>query len=141
MVPTDADLLAFLDETLPVERCVVIEQQLRESQPLRSRLAGLLASRDREGRAVGDIWQRHRLSCPSVSELSGWLLQVLEPDRSEYLEFHLQVVGCRYCQASLDDLRSAQQQAGAGQATVSRRQRYFESSAGLLRGSRETDHD
>jgi hypothetical protein len=108
---------------------------------LRNRLAGLLAWRDREGRSVGDIWQRHRLSCPSVSELAGWLLQVLEPDRSKYLEFHLQVVGCRYCQASLDELQAAQQQAGAGQATASRRQRYFESSAGLLRSARETDHD
>ena len=137
MVPTDAELLAFLDETLPVEQCVAIEQQLRDSIPLRNRLAGLLACRDREGRSVGDIWQRHRLSCPSVSELSGWLLQVLEPARSEYLEFHLQVIGCRYCQASLDELQTAQEQAESGNASAHRRQRYFESSAGLLRVGRE----
>jgi hypothetical protein len=54
----------------------------------------------------------------------------------EYLDFHLNDMGCRFCRANLDDLKSAQ--AAGQQASETRRQRYFESSAGLLRSKRET---
>jgi hypothetical protein len=43
----------------------------------------------------------------------------------------VEVLGCRYCQANLADLQS--QQAEATQVVRTRRQRYFQSSAGYLR--------
>ena len=54
---TDAELLAFLDELLPVERMIVIEGDLRQSAALRDRAATLLRNRD-QGHSVSDIWRR-----------------------------------------------------------------------------------
>ena len=44
---------------------------------------------------------------------------------------HLDVVGCRYCQANLADLEN--QQAEHDTASQTRRRRYFQSSAGYLK--------
>jgi len=43
---TDADLLAYLDEALPVDRMTRVEQALRDSAELRHRTASLLQNRD-----------------------------------------------------------------------------------------------
>jgi hypothetical protein len=56
---------------------------------------------------------------------------VLPEETARYLAFHLEVAGCRYCQANLADLRN--QQAEARQAVQERRRKYFQSSAGYLR--------
>ena len=48
----------------------------------------------------------------------------------DYIDFHLEDVGCRFCLASLGDLKNRQQ--GSSQEATTRRQRYFETSAGYL---------
>src|SRR5438309_1906207 len=125
---TDPELLAFLDELLPVERMVVVEAELRQSVALRDRAAALLRSRD-QGHSVSDIWRRDRLSCPTRHQLGSYLLGVLGPDLADYIEFHLRTIGCRYCAANLEDLRQAQRPAADVQQ---RRQKFFESSAGQV---------
>lgn len=134
--PTDAQLSAYLDEALPVEQLAEIEQRLREDAELRQRLGAVIGRQDAGLHSIGVIWRRNRLSCPSREELGQYLLGVLDPPVADYIEFHLLQVGCRYCAANLDDLRDAQQTAiNASQDTTSvRRQRYFETSAGHLRG-------
>ena len=82
------------------------------------------------GHTLGEIWRFHRLSCPSRAELGSSLLGVLPPAEEDYIQFHLNVVGCRYCQANWNDL--ANQQAEAADAKASRRRKYFQSSAGYL---------
>jgi len=62
--------------------------------------------------------------------LGSFLLGALESELTDYIEFHLQVVGCRYCAANLDDLRAAQQ---PSPETQQRRQKFFQSSAGYVR--------
>jgi hypothetical protein len=80
------------------------------------------------------IWRRRRLSCPDRNELSQFLLGVLEDEPANYIRFHIDEVGCRYCAANLEDLRQAQAIAAEGSSElVARRQRYFETSAGHLR--------
>ncbi|MCY2965534.1 MAG: hypothetical protein NT069_18205 [Planctomycetota bacterium] len=129
-IPTDSELLAFLDEGLPVERMSALEQQLRDSEPLRQRLARLRSQQDAHGHTVSEIWRRNRLSCPTRHQLGSFLLGVVSNELADYVEFHLRTVGCRVCAANLDDLRSANQ----GQAEVAkRRQRFFQSSAGYVR--------
>ena len=49
---TDAELLAFLDEGLPVERMAAIETVLRQSAELRTRTAALRQQRDAAGHSV-----------------------------------------------------------------------------------------
>jgi hypothetical protein len=129
---SDADLLAYLDEMLPAERMTLIEGDLRRDEALRLRVAALSRRRDQGIHSVGEIWRRRRLSCPTRKQLGGFLLGTLEPSLTEYVEFHLRSVGCRICAANLDDLERSTR-SGANESN-DRRRRFFESSAGHLRG-------
>ena len=128
---TDIELLAFLDEGLLVERMAAIENALRQSAELRTRTAGLRQQRDSAGHSVGEIWRRERLSCPTRHQLGSFLLDALPAELTQYIQFHLQTIGCRYCAANLEDLRQSAQQASA--ETTQRRQKFFQSSAGHIR--------
>lgn len=132
MTWTERELSAWLDEQLPADRMAELEQQLRDNEDLRSRVAQLIYHRDQGGHTVGEIWQRAGLSCPSRSELGGYLLETLSAADSAYIEFHLMTVGCRKCQANLNDL---DQHTAASEESPTRRRRFFESSAGLLKPS------
>lgn len=124
------ELLAYLAEQLPAERMAVIERSLRESEPLRRELAILARERDQGGFTVGEVWRRMRLSCPTRSQLGSYLLGALDEGPRDYVEFHLQTVGCRVCAANLADLQQATAPAPEKQR---RRRKYFDSSAGYLR--------
>ncbi|MFK7778362.1 MAG: hypothetical protein QM501_09590 [Gimesia sp.] len=127
---TDQELLTYLDESLPVERMSQIEEALRHTDSLRVRLAQLALQRDQGAHSVGEIWRRNHLSCPSRSQLGGYLLETLVPDFQSYIEFHLNQTGCRYCAANLEDLKASLSTAST--ETERRRQKYFQSSAGYL---------
>ncbi len=127
---SDEELLAYLDEMLPTDRSVEVEQILREQSDLRHRAALLSRRRDSGGHTLGEIWRRRQLSCPTRETLGTFVLGVAEPDVEDYIIFHTEVVGCRICNANLHDLKSQHE---ASQETVTRQKRYFESSAGLLR--------
>lgn len=132
----DEQLRAFFDEQLAAEEMSRIEEQLRRDESLRARLANLSRGRDNGNHSLGDIWRRNRLSCPNREQWGSYLLDVLDADERDYLEFHLQTIGCRYCLANLRDLEAA---AGRDTERGQRRRRLFESSAGYLRGSRQPD--
>jgi len=129
-------LHGYLDDALGDEETAQVEKSLRESEPLRRQLRAIMQERDRGEHSIGAIWRRQRLSCPTREELGSFLLQVLDRDLQEYVEFHLKAVGCPFCQANLSDLQSLQQEP-APQAQ-DRRRRYFESSAGYLQAGRRT---
>ena len=126
---TDREIENWLDEMLSAERMSQFEVDLRDSSQLQSRVAQTIRNRDQGGNSVGEIWLRSGLSCPSRSQLGGFLLSTLSGDQAEYIEFHLQTVGCRVCQANLSDLEEQSAQSDA----TPRRRKFFESSAGLLR--------
>jgi len=128
---THADLEAYLDEALDVAQMAAIEQKLRKSRQLLRELAVLLQRRDEGLHSLGEIWRRGRLSCPTRDQLGSYLLEALDEAVAEYIRFHLGTVGCRWCQANLEDLRA--QQADSGESTQQRRRKYFQSSAGYLR--------
>ena len=128
---SDAELEAFLDESLPVERMAAIEEMLRHDSALQQRLTAINGRRDAGVHSLGDIWRRHRLSCPSREQLGSYLLGVLSRQHSEYIKFHVETVDCRYCAASITDLKA--QQSAAEAEVTRRRQRYFQSSVGHLR--------
>ncbi len=138
-LPTDAELLAYVEEMLPAHRAAAVEQLLRDSSELRERAAELIRQRDQGGRTVGEIWRRHRLSCPSRSELSSLVLGVLDPELADYIHFHIEQVGCRVCEANLDDLREAHAALQQSTSQTTRRDRIFESSAGILRNRSRRD--
>jgi len=125
------DLDAYLDEALPVEEMTRIEKALRDEPLLARQLAAILARRDSGVISLGEVWRRHRLSCPTRQELGSFLLGVLPDDAAQYVAFHVDLVGCRYCQANVADLKN--QQAEAQATAQDRRRKYFQSSAGHLR--------
>jgi hypothetical protein len=127
---SEAELTAFLDEALPAGRCSELEHELRTNAELRNQL---IEARGRESaglHTLGAIWRRARLSCPDRTELGQYTLGTLESDQADYIRFHLQVIGCRYCQANLADLEAATE---ASDQPQQRRRRYFQTSAGYLK--------
>src|SRR5215510_13560839 len=101
MNPSDPELDRFLDEALPPEQMAALEAALRDDAELQARLAAAAGRRDAGVHSLGAVWRRHRLSCPTREQLGSYLLGVLDAGQEEYLRFHLEVVECRYCQASL----------------------------------------
>lgn len=135
---TDAQLDGFLDDALPAEEMAAIEAALRTDAELTGRLTAAVGRRDAGVHSLAAIWRRHRLSCPSREQLGSHLLGVLDPQHDEYIKFHLTTIGCRPCQASLEDLQAQSAAATTEEdAAHRRRKRYFQSSAGYLSGKRE----
>lgn len=127
---TREQLHAYLDEHLTDSESARIEQAIRESPELKQRLRQAMQERDRGEHSLGAVWRREHLSCPTREQLGGYLLQVLDPELHEYIQFHLTTVSCPFCRANLADLQS--RQAEPTEQAQTRRQKYFQSSAGLV---------
>jgi hypothetical protein len=123
-------LAAYLDDVLGETETAQVEQALRQSEALRRQVRGIMQERDRGEHSIGAIWRRSRLTCPTREQLGSYLLGVLEADLADYLKFHLETIGCAYCQANLADLRSLHEEPAP--KVRERRQRFFESSAGYF---------
>jgi len=127
---TQSDLQAYLDEALPAEQMAAIETELRKKPDLLKQLAAINSRRDAGVHSVGEIWRRHRLSCPNREQLGSYLLGVLDNEQANYIDFHVKTIGCRFCQANVEDLE--RQQKETAEATKTRRTKYFQSTAGHL---------
>ena len=127
---TDAELEAYLDEALPPDVMARIELTLRGERDLLARLVAINTRRDTGLHSLGDIWRRHRISCPSRQQLGSFLLGALEEGLAAHIRLHVELVGCRFCLANLNDLENRQRE--RPEASQSRRRKYFQSSAGHL---------
>jgi hypothetical protein len=136
---SQADLNAYLDEALPPETMAAIEDALRQDSRLMAQLMEIITRRDSGVHSLGEIWRRHRLSCASREQLGSYLLGVASEEEASYVAFHTETVGCRFCQANLDDLK-AQQSAAVDRVQSDRagqrRKKYFNSSAGHLHAAK-----
>ena len=132
-----ADLEAYLNEELPVDQASLIEEKLREQPQLRQKLLEILARRDAGVHSLGEIWRRHRITCPTRPQLQQFLLGVLPSvEETNYITFHLEQIGCRLCAANLADLTQASEEADQSadqKQSTTRRRKYFQSSVGRLR--------
>jgi RNA polymerase sigma factor (sigma-70 family) len=77
-----------------------------------------------------EVWDRMRPSCPKRNTIGAWLLGSLEDDWADYVDFHLNQLGCRFCQANLADL-----EARTADDSDQVRNRILESTVGFLRQS------
>jgi hypothetical protein len=132
--PTQADLEAYLDEALAPAEMAAMEAALRQRPDLLQQLAAINARRDAGIHSLGDVWRRNRLSCPTREQLGSYLLSALDDATSGYVRFHLETIGCRYCQANVEDLRREQEE--SSDSVTRRRSKYFQSSAGHLKRKR-----
>ena len=127
---TQAELEAFLDEELTPAEMTEVETQLRDDPELGKRLRAIHGRRDAGVHSLGEIWRRHRIGCPDRESLGSFLLGVLEDDHQEYVRFHLEEVGCRFCNANVADMQAKQKE--ATDAAKSRQRRFFQTSAGFF---------
>jgi hypothetical protein len=128
---TISELESYLDEALTSEEMGDIEQALRTQPELLQKLAQINRRRDAGVHSVGEIWRRHRMSCPTREQFGSFLLGVLDDATHAYVEFHLKVVACRFCNANLHDME--QRQAETNDTKATRHKKYFDSSAGYLK--------
>jgi RNA polymerase sigma factor (sigma-70 family) len=77
-----------------------------------------------------EVWTTYRPSCPKRSTLGGYLLGTLTPEWQGYIDFHVNRLACRFCNANLDDLR--RETASSSEQFV---HRLLESSVGFFRPS------
>jgi RNA polymerase sigma factor (sigma-70 family) len=52
-----------------------------------------------------EVWESRRLTCPKRSTLGAFLLEQLDPEWFDYIDFHLTTLGCHFCRANLKDLK------------------------------------
>ncbi len=133
---TDAELEAFLDESLDPGRATEIESALASDRDLLRRLSHINGRRDAGMHTLGEIWRRNQISVPSVEDLGKYLLGILPEEHADYIRFRLKVLKCPYTIAGLRDLQ--QQQAESETQVETRRRKYYNSGAGLIKRD-ETD--
>ena len=133
---TDAELEAYLDETLDSQRAGEIEAALQQDAELLQRLSHINSRRDAGVHTLGEIWRRNQLGVPTVETMGNYLLGVLPEDQASYIRFRLEQLKCPFTLAMYQDLL-AQQNENA-ELSRNRREKFYNSSAGLLRPS---DHE
>jgi len=129
---TDADLEAYLDEMLDPSDAAEVEQALREEEALLHRLSHINSRRDAGIHTLGEIWRRNQIGVPTAEEMEKFLQGTLGQEQASYIEFRLKALKCRYTIAMLRDLEQQHSQGDPAQSE-SRRRKYFDSSAGLLK--------
>ncbi len=126
-----SEIEAYLDEALPQEDMARIEKALRENPRLAKQAAMVHSRRSAGVHSLAEIWRIGRLSCATREQLGSHLLGALPEELADYLQFHIEVIGCRWCQANMADLESQQREEPA--VVQVRRRKYFQSSVGHLR--------
>lgn len=114
-------------------RCL---KRIRERVGRVLRDSGPVGPSDGSGPAYSDqmlteVWESQRLSCPKRSTIGAYLLETLDQGWYDYVDFHINRLGCRFCRANLDDLR----QATTESEQRALRERILESTVGFLRKS------
>ena len=131
MTPITPEVLrSYLEDGLGEAETAHVERELRASESLRAEFERMSRASDQGEHSLGATWRRHRLSCPTREQLGSHLLDAGSAEMTDYVRFHLEVVGCPFCQANLADLRDKERDAPAAKAA---RRRIFDSSAGLLK--------
>jgi RNA polymerase sigma factor (sigma-70 family) len=80
-----------------------------------------------------EVWEQERLTCPKRTTIGRHLLGTLDDPWRQYVTFHLDTLGCRFCRANADDLREAAAQEAERSTPAS--DRVFQSTIGFFRGA------
>jgi len=76
-----------------------------------------------------EVWEQWRFTCPKRSTIGKFLLGTLQEPWTNYVEFHVNRLGCRFCRANVEDLQKASDEADAKRT----QQKIFESTIGFFR--------
>ncbi len=128
---TDAELEAYLDEALDSVRSAELESAAKEDKQLLGRLSHINGRRDAGIHTLGEIWRRNQVGVPTVEQMSNFLLGICSDEEYDYIRYRMEMLKCPFTLAMHKDLES--QQYSEGETSETRRKKYFNSSAGLLK--------
>ncbi len=128
---------AQVAEAVGVDAGHVATVKHRSLSRIRKHLMDMPGAQDKPSQSMIDppdalltqVWEDHRPSCPKRSTIGAYHLGTLEPAWHEYVDFHLNVLGCRFCLANLEDLKQSETKANLD----SLRQRVLQSTVGFLK--------
>jgi RNA polymerase sigma factor (sigma-70 family) len=60
---------------------------------------------DARASILTEVWEDLRLSCPKRSTLGRHLLGTLDTEWKDYIDFHVNKLGCTFCRANVEDLQ------------------------------------
>lgn len=95
---------------------------------------------ERSSELLTDVWRDGRPSCPKRTTLGKFVLGTLPEEWDDFVQFHIERLGCEYCAANLDDL-SSEINAPADDLSNSLRGRILESTVGFLNQQVTPDSD
>ena len=122
----DAELEAYLDETLDPDRSSEIEEALQGDEELLQRLTHINGRRSAGVHTLGEIWRRNQIGVPTPEMLGNYLLGITTAAESDYIDFRMTKLKCPFTLAMYDDL--VRQQNESEEQSISRRQKFFQSS-------------
>ena len=130
---TDAELEAYLDESLDAAKSVEIEDCVREDKELLERLSQINKRREAGMHTLGEVWRRNQLCVPSVEQMGNFLLGVLQPEEADYIRFRIKDLKCPFTIALKADLESRKEDSVKTESNE-RRSKFYNSSVELLKG-------
>lgn len=122
-----AAVLSISENEIAVVKHRVLKRLRTFANPADSADSFSSAESSRELPGLREIWEAHRPSCPKRTTLGKYTLGILEPEWDDFVRYHLDTLGCTFCQANLVELR--QDEADEGTST---RQQLFQSTVGFL---------
>src|SRR5688572_1698488 len=119
-------------KTVGVEERAVAVLKHRWLQELSEHVAGALAGDIASDSLLTEVWEQERLTSPKRTTIGRHLLGTLEDPWKQYVTFHLDALGCRFCRANADDLREASKDDAPRTPSSNR---LFQSTIGFFRGA------
>jgi RNA polymerase sigma factor (sigma-70 family) len=58
-----------------------------------------------------EVWEAQRPTCPKRSTIGRFMLGTLDEPWKQYVEFHMNKLGCEFCRANLEDLKKQTEEA------------------------------
>ncbi len=132
----NAELEAYLDESLASEKATELEKRLRDDEQLLRRLSEINGRREAGMHTLGEVWRRNQLGVPTTEQMGKFLLGVLPRGEADYIQFRIEELECPFTTALRDDLKA---QGNKSEESSVRRSKIYKSSAGLLKKSDDED--
>jgi anti-sigma factor RsiW len=129
---TDAELEAYVDESLDPARAAEIERALKTDRALLRKLSWINGRRDAGVHSLGEIWRQAQIGVPSRDDVVRWVAGQLTADEADYLQFRVDTLKCRFTAALLADVRESAASPAMKEAE-SRQKKIFTSSEKLLK--------
>jgi RNA polymerase sigma factor (sigma-70 family) len=78
--------------------------------------------------SLNQVWENQRPSCPKRTTLGKFSLELLPDDWTDFVHFHVNLLGCSYCRANLEELEDESGTTESRQFS----QQLFQSTIGFL---------